>query len=137
MPKRKDKIIVDTNLWISFLLTNNFTDLDKLFADKLIIILFSQALLDEFIEVAQRPKFSKYFSLTDLERLLIQIKNEASFIKVTSDVKICRDPKDNFLLALAKDGKANYLVTGDKDLLDIKTFRNTKIITIADLHAIK
>ena len=137
MPKRKNKIIIDTNLWISFLLTNDFTDLDKLFADQLIVILFSQRLLDEFIEVAQRPKFSKYFSLADLERILIQIKNEAEFIEVTSDVKICRDPKDNFLLSLAKDGEATYLVTGDKDLLDIKTFGKTKIITITGFLAIK
>ena len=49
---------------------------------------------------------------------------------VQSIVTICRDPKDNFLLALAKDSKANYLLTGDNDLLDIKKFDKTKIITI-------
>lgn len=51
-------------------------------------------------------------------------------IKVESIVTICRDPKDNFLLALAKDGKAGYLLTGDKDLLDLIKFGKTKIKTI-------
>ena len=115
MPKRKNRIIIDTNLWISFLLTNDFSKLDKVFVDKRVILLFSQILLDEFLEVAQRPKFKKYFSLPDLERLLLQIKNEAEFIEVTSDIRLCRDPKDDFLLSLAKDGKATHLITGDKD----------------------
>jgi len=132
MPKRKNRIIIDTNLWISFLLTNDFSKLDKVFVDKRVILLFSQILLDEFLEVAQRPKFKKYFSLPDLERLLLQIKNEAEFIEVTSDIRLCRDPKDDFLLSLAKDGKATHLITGDKDLLDIIKFGKTKITTIKD-----
>jgi uncharacterized protein len=132
MPKKKNRIIIDTNLWVSFLLTNDFSKLDKIFANKLVTLLFSQVLLDEFIEVAQRPKLKKYFSLTDLESLLLQIKNEAEFIEVTSDIKLCRDPKDDFLLSLAKDGKATHLITGDKDLLDIKSFEKTKITTIAN-----
>ena len=132
MPKKKDRIIIDTNLWISFLLTNDFSKLDEIFSAKLITLLFSQALLEEFIGVAQRPKLKKYFSLKDLEKLLSQIKNVAEFIEVTSDVQICRDPKDNFLLALAKDGTATHLISGDKDLLDIKEFDNTKIVTMTN-----
>jgi len=132
MPKKNDRIIIDTNLWISFLLTNDFSKLDEIFSAKLITLLFSQALLEEFIGVAQRPKLKKYFSLKDLEKLLSQIKNVAEFIVVTSDVQICRDPKDNFLLALAKDGTATHLISGDKDLLDIKEFDNTKIITMTN-----
>ena len=53
-------------------------------------------------------------------------------IEVESSVSICRDTKDNFLLALAKDGNADYLLTGDKDLLVIIKFGKTKITTIAD-----
>ena len=132
MPNQKDKVIIDTNLWISFLLTNDYSRLDQLFTDQLLTLLFSQALLDEFIEVSQRPKFRKYFTLTDLQNLLIQIRKRAEFIVVTSDIKICRDPKDNFLLSLAKDGKATHLITDDRDLLDIKIFGKTKIVTIAD-----
>jgi uncharacterized protein len=132
MVSRKNRIIIDTNLWISYLLTDNLIALDEIFANKQSIILFSQNLLDEFVEVAQRRKFKKYFSLADLERLLMQLRNETEFIDVTSNIQLCRDPKDDFLLSLAKDGKATHLITGDKDLLAIKTFGSTKIITISD-----
>lgn len=53
-------------------------------------------------------------------------------LRFTSDVTICRDEKDNFLLALAKDSGADYLITGDKDLLILKTIEKTKILTIVD-----
>lgn len=52
-------------------------------------------------------------------------------VEVTSIVTACRDPKDNFLLALAKDGKADYLLTGDGDLLELIKFGKTKIVTIS------
>ncbi len=51
-------------------------------------------------------------------------------IDIHSNVEICRDKKDNFLLKLAKDGHADYLITGDNDLLVLNPFEQTKIITI-------
>jgi len=72
--------------------------------------------------VAKRPKFRKYFSLPDLHELLTQIKERTEFIIVNTVTNICRDPKDNYLLSLAKHGKATHLTTGDKDILDIKMF---------------
>jgi hypothetical protein len=51
-------------------------------------------------------------------------------VKLKKIDKICRDPKDEFLLALSKESKANYLITGDKDLLDIKVYGRTKIVTV-------
>lgn len=129
MPKAKDRIIIDTNLWISFLLTNDFNKLDKIFADQSVVLLFSQELLNEFITVARRPKFKKYFSLVNLEDLLEQVALHAEFITVNSDINLCRDIKDNFLLSLSTDGDATHLITGDKDLLDLKRFNKTVILT--------
>lgn len=130
MPKKKSRIIIDTNIWIVFLLTKDFSTFDRIIATHNLTLLFSSKLLEEFIEVAQRPKFKRYFSSTDLEELLYQMKENGEFIHVTSSTKICRDPKDNFLLALSKDGKASHLITGDKDLLDLKRFGKTQIITL-------
>jgi putative PIN family toxin of toxin-antitoxin system len=129
MPKQTDRIIIDTNLWISYLLTKD-AKLDRLLASNLTTLLFSQDLVTEFIEVARRPKFKKYFSIPDLEALLMSISTKAIFIEVLSNVDISPDPKDNFLLALAKDGKATHLITGDKELLSLKRFGDTKIVTI-------
>ena len=135
MPKTTHRIIVDTNLWISFLLTKDFSRLDHLFATDHLKLLFSKLLLAESVEVAQRPKFKKYFSLPDLEELLLPIEKKAKFVTVTSTVDLCRDPKDNFLLALALDGKATHLLTGDNDLLVLKRLNKTRILSITDYLA--
>jgi putative PIN family toxin of toxin-antitoxin system len=135
MPKQKDRIVVDTNLWLSFLITKNNSALDKIFLDDFVILLYTQELIDEFITVANRSKFTRYFDNDDLQRLLLSMSRRSIFIDTTSSVDICRDPKDNFLLALSKDGKASHLITGDKDLLELKKFGKTRILTMREYLA--
>jgi uncharacterized protein len=132
MPKQKDRVIIDTNLWISFLLTRDFSKFDSIIADNEITLLFSEELVNEIIEVTQRIKFRKYFKLDEVESLMLVIKTRAIFVDVTSVIIKCRDPKDNFLLSLSRDGNATHLLTGDKDLLILKRFGQTKIIKITD-----
>ena len=69
MPLKKDRVIIDTNLWISFLLSKNLDKLGYLISNNLITLIFSESILDEFINVATRPKFKKYFSSEDLNNL--------------------------------------------------------------------
>ena len=57
---------------------------------------------------------------------LLESVNE--IVEVKSKTDICRDKKDNFLLNLAKDGKADYLITEDFDLLELKKYFETKIV---------
>ena len=132
MQKPKNRVIIDTNLWVSYLLTNNLSALDSLITDKKLTLIFSLELLEEFVEVARRAKFRKYFSLYEVERLLLTIRKIATFVVVTSEVSLCRDAKDNFLLALAVDANATHLITGDKDLLILKEHENTRILTLTD-----
>ena len=132
MPNQKNRVIVDSNIWISFLLTGTFSQLENLILNTDVTILYSEELINEFVEVAQRDKFKKYFDIEDVENLLIQIKNHSEFVTITSEVYACRDPKDNFLLSLTVDGKATHLITGDKDLLVIKKFGNTQILTLKE-----
>jgi putative PIN family toxin of toxin-antitoxin system len=127
------KIILDTNLWISFLISKNFTEIDELVQEKNITLIFSNESLEEFIEVVKRPKFEKFFSRKDIEKLLDIFDQYAELIKVKSKMNICRDPKDNFLLNLAVDGKVDYLITGDKDLLVLEKIEKTQIITYQNL----
>lgn len=133
MIPKKTKIILDTNLWISFLLSRNFNNLDNLIFEKNVQLIFSDELVNEFIEVAQRPKFRRFFSNNDVLELLECIGEYSDFIEVRSSVQLCRDEKDNFLLNLAIDSRADYLVTGDKDLLTLESIERTKIISISDL----
>ncbi|MBK9402595.1 MAG: putative toxin-antitoxin system toxin component, PIN family [Bacteroidetes bacterium] len=84
------------------------------------------------MEVARRPKFRKYFPEEDFIKLLHQIEKNAEFIDVEFEVNKCRDPKDNFLLSLAHDGRATHLISGDKDLTSIEKFGDTVILSLAE-----
>jgi putative PIN family toxin of toxin-antitoxin system len=134
--EKKDRIIIDTNLWVSFLLTKQFSFLDDILENGKIQLIFSLDLLDEFLEVIKRPKLRKYFSEDNFELLLETIYQYAEFVTVTSKTNVCRDEKDNFLLSLAKDGSVDYLITGDQDLLVIKRFEKTEIITITEFKSL-
>ena len=72
MPKPKDRVIIDTNLWLSFLLTKDLSKFDSIIANSEVTLIFSQELVDEIVEVTQRVKFRKYFKLDDVESLLLK-----------------------------------------------------------------
>ncbi len=131
MLNKQERIVIDTNIFIYFLISNKFMLIDSKIKSNKVKLLFSQELLEEFLEVVKRPKFRKYFSEKQIENLLSSINRIAELINVKSNVKLCRDSKDNFLLNLCIDGDADYLITGDEDLLVLKKVNKTKIITIA------
>jgi len=62
------KVIIDTNLWINFLIRKDLSELDSLIRKKLIKLIFSNTLIDEFLEVSQRNKFQKFFLIRDVEK---------------------------------------------------------------------
>lgn len=132
---KSKKIIIDTNLWISFLISKDYSFLDKYVEKRIVTLIFSEELLSEFYSVVQRPSLKKYFSKHDLDYLFEIIDKYGIIQKVTSNLKLCRDEKDNFLLNLAADSKADYLVTGDNDLLVLGNINQIKIITIKAIKA--
>lgn len=79
--------------------------------------------------VTQRPKLQKYFPQSKVSELIDFLKIMGLSIDICSEVSLCRDEKDNYLLALAKDSQADFLITGDKDLLVLQQFESTKILT--------
>jgi len=123
------RIVIDTNIWISYLIGQTLSHLTERILTERIKILFSEELLAELVEVLHRRKFKKYFTSENIQELigLIDAKNFES-IEITSQVKACRDEKDNFLLDLCVSGNADYLVTGDADLLVLNPFQHTEII---------
>jgi uncharacterized protein len=130
---KSKKVILDTNLWISFLITRDFGFLDHYIETGKIKLIFSEELFSEFITVTNRPKFRKYFTESDIRNLIEVIDKFGILVQVSTEIHQCRDIKDNFLLSLAIDGNADYLVTGDKDLIDLKQIKETKILTIQGL----
>ncbi|WP_291105204.1 MULTISPECIES: putative toxin-antitoxin system toxin component, PIN family [unclassified Flavobacterium] len=133
MAKNKSlRLVIDTNLWISFIISKKLNQLEPILLAENTRILFSSELVEELQATITKPKLQKYFSENALEEMLTVFDPYIDFITVKSKVVICRDPNDNFLLALAKDGKANYLLTGDNDLLDIGKYEQTIIIKISE-----
>jgi putative PIN family toxin of toxin-antitoxin system len=127
------RVVIDTNIFISFLITNNYTNLFELVQSGNIKFIFSEELLNELLEVMNRPKLKKYFTKFQMTSLVNSINNYAEYIDVITKPEVCRDPNDNFLLGLCKDGLADYLITGDQDLLILQKFENTRIIKITEL----
>lgn len=137
MPEKKRiKVILDTNLFISFLIGKRLVNLKQTLINSIIQLILSEQNISELKIVTSRPKFKKYFNQEDVADLIDLLSAIGKIIKVTKEPNICRDPKDNFLLALAEKSKANYLVTGDTDLLSIGEYKETKIITIEEIETL-
>lgn len=127
------RVILDTNLLISFLISQKLDSIDDLLLQGKITLLFSNESIEEFITVASRPEFKKYFSNEDIRKLLTFFDSYGKLISISSSITVCRDYKDNFLLNLAIDGKADFLVTGDDDLLCLEKIENVPIVTFNQL----
>jgi uncharacterized protein len=134
--KKKIKIIIDTNLFISFLIGKRLGGLKKTLVDSIVQLIFSEQNIEELEIVTKRTKFKKYFNKSDVTDLIDLLYTIGTIIKIKEEPEISRDPKDNFLLALSDKAKAEYLVTGDNDLLVIGEYKKTKIITIDQLENI-
>jgi putative PIN family toxin of toxin-antitoxin system len=96
------RLIIDTNIWISFLISDKYQKLDKALSHPKTTILFSIELLEEINRVATFPKLKKYFSLNAVEEMLLSLEDYVELVKVKSKVEICRDLADNFLLGVVK-----------------------------------
>jgi putative PIN family toxin of toxin-antitoxin system len=131
MPSQKpSKIIIDTNIWISFLIGKELQDLKDLIVSEKVKVITTDQLINEIKLVTSRDKLKKYFNQDKVSDLISLLDILADKVKIKKIDKICRDPKDDFILALSKESRANYLITGDKDLLEIKVYGRTKIVTV-------
>ncbi len=127
------KIIFDVNIWVSAFISPNMEKRVQaiILQDEVEIIICSE-LLEELKQTLQRYKFKKYLSS---ERILLAIElveQSSTVINLKSVVELCRDHKDDYLLALAKDAQADFLLTGDKDLLVLNPFEKTQIIKLSE-----
>lgn len=123
------KAVIDTNLLISALigrLPSTRQVLDQLY-DQRYVLITSDKLLAELSEVLARPKLWRYLNQQRIVTLIAFILREAEFVFPDIDLQLCRDPKDNILLNVAATARADFLVTGDKDLLDEPALRQTML----------
>ncbi|MBW8333721.1 MAG: putative toxin-antitoxin system toxin component, PIN family [Prolixibacteraceae bacterium] len=131
------KIIVDTNIWISFLIGKNLKGLQNQIDSKFIKIITCNEQLQELSEVFKKPKIKKYFLKDQIVEFFELLEESSVNFTISSSTTICRDPKDNYLISLAIDSEADFLITGDKDLLELMKVGETTIIKYTDFNKIK
>ena len=136
MKAKSIKVIFDTNVWISFLIGKRLSFIKNHISSGQISIVTTEQLLKEIMEVTSRERLKKYFPKESVTELLELLDTIAEKVKIKSTHFINRDPKDNFLLDLIDFSKADYLVTGDKDLLVHNPFKSAIILTPANFEII-
>jgi len=123
------RVIFDTNVWISFLIGKRLSFIRNQITNGDLKIIVTPQLLKEIKLVTTREKLKKYFPKNSVKELIDLLEIIAVNIEIKSKHNICRDPIDNFLLDLIDYSKADFLVTGDSDLLAHNTFKSAQILT--------
>lgn len=130
------KVILDTNIWVSFLLGHQTSLMRRILTDTRFDVYVCDQLIREIMDVTGREKIRKYVSVDDITGLLSVIRAFCQNVNVEDNgTHHIRDPKDVYLLSLAETIGATYIVSGDKDLTDLKSSGETKIIKLADFKS--
>lgn len=130
------RVILDTNVFVSAILKTNSVPAAAVHrVCEAHALLTSLATQQEIRRVLAKP----YFRQTVNDEILQKLDYIFAFselVTIATSVTACRDPMDDKFLELAANGKADLIITGDKDLLSMGTYSNTLIITPARFLAI-
>lgn len=107
---------------------NIIDDIIRLAIAKKIQIYISTPILNELKIALQYPKIKSKLLPNKTAKFMAWYKYNTQLITVTASLNICRDPKDNKFLELAKTVMADYIITGDQDLLVLSSFGDTQIV---------
>jgi len=126
------KIIVDTNCFVSSLIQISYPYyiVAKIISKEDFQLCISQELLEEYFEVLNRKKFSRFPDFyNNAQILLASIEGVAKIYKPTTKVSILTDKDDNKILELADVSKADYIITGNTNDFTMIRYKRTKIAT--------
>ena len=127
--------VVDTNVLVSaFLWRGTPGRVIELAGEKEVQLFTSRALLDELAATLAKKKLARYVAATGLaaDQMLVSYRRIATLVTARQlDVQVSRDLDDNAVLACALAARADLVVTGDDDLLSLKTFRGFPIVNVA------
>jgi putative PIN family toxin of toxin-antitoxin system len=122
------RVVIDTNVWLSGLIFGGKpSNIIELFVDETIIVIVCEELLSEL-----RRKIIERFPLyiPSLDLLEASIRKDAEMIKLGSQtINLSRDTDDNKFIETAVIGECQFIISGDKDLLDIVGYKDIKIVT--------
>lgn len=92
-------------------------------------LIASDETLEEFLDVLRRDKFDRFVSRELREALFREFTANCRIIPIPTHIRVCRDPRDDKFLSLAVHGEAEWLLTGDADLLHMHPFQGIFIVT--------
>jgi uncharacterized protein len=132
------RFVIDTNVFVSAIVSS--VSVPRKAIDKALdegVLLLSHATFDELTEVLLRAKLDRYVSHEEGTVFLSQLESGAQFVPIIRVVRECRDPKDDKFLEVALNGRADWIIIGDKDLLAINPWRGIEIRSPHDyLHRV-
>jgi len=128
----RERVVIDTNVLISSLFLATSTPaqaVDKAVTNAQLVA--TMETLRELLEKLHSPKFDRYVRRERRDALLERVASLVEIIDVLQSIRASRDAKDDKFLEAAVNGRADVIVTGDKDLLDLNPFRGIAILTPA------
>lgn len=125
------KLVIDTNVFVSALIQRNYPYLivSEILSESDIELCISDEVFEEYFDVLNREKFSKYPDFeAKAQTLLVDIQKRAIKYFPTTKLEIINDINDNKLLELAEVSNAHYLITGNTNDFTMKEHKGTKIV---------
>jgi uncharacterized protein len=129
------RVVFDTNVLISALITNGKPK--ELFQQAIkghLQLVTSKSILQEFSLISKDHRIRKYASEDDVIAFLRIIDKVAKITKIKSQFKVVReDSDDDMVVRTAFDGDSDYIVSGDKHLLSLSTYRGIRIVNVDEM----
>ena len=128
------KVVLDTNIMVfALLFKGDLSGIVDLWKNGRIIPVFSKETFSEFKSVLEYPKFSLHKQ--EIQMIIEQdVLPYFEIVEVSDKTEnVCRDPDDDKFIACAVSASADFIVSGDKDLLDIGGYKSARIINASKL----
>jgi len=135
LPFERIKIILDTNIWISFVIGKRLNEVERVLKSPYTKVFVCEKLIREVNDTLLKPKLRKYVS-SERKNVLLKYMAACSSVLVHEQTIRSRDIGDDFLLDLAQAANADYLITGDNDLLVLQQHYQTAILNFNDFLSI-
>ena len=135
MHNSSKRVVFDSNIWVSFAIGKRLNELRMVLTHSKVEVFVCQKLLWEVKVTTQKPKLLKYIS-PERHKMLLELMQACQCVNIVEQISISRDPNDDYLLDLAATTSADFLVTGDNDLLILKNYQNVNIISFTSFMAV-
>lgn len=128
------RAVLDTNTIVSAIINTDKSVSQEIYQnskDKHFLLIISTSILAEVEDVIHRARIMRFhkYSAQQLQRIVKELTNISYIVSGKIEIEVIRDPDDNKIISAALEGKADYIVSRDRDLFDLNEYLGIKIIT--------